>query len=73
MNTEVVVLIERETLGGGVDEEIDDDWASTVARNANPRTAAREGVRRRPTMAVVVGGWGYFKESAQGSVRRKEW
>lgn len=71
LDTEVVVLIERETLGGGVDEEIDDDWAPTVGRKAKPRkTTARERVRRRPTMAMVVSGWGYFKESSQGSVER---
>lgn len=38
LDTEVVVLIERETLGGGVvDDEFDDDWPSTAARKANPR------------------------------------
>jgi len=44
VDTEVAVLTERETLGEGAgDEELDGDWASTVARKANPkRTAARK-------------------------------
>lgn len=58
LNTEVVVLREREKLGvlcgGG------DDWAETVARNARARrnVAARRRERRWPTMAVVVVGEG---------------
>ena len=53
------MLIEREALEGGVDDELDDDWASAVARNPNPRrmVAARRRVRKGPTMAgMVVGG-----------------
>lgn len=62
------MLIERETLAGGVgdgepedgepeDGELEDDWASTVARKPNPRrTAARKTGWRRPTMAMVMGG-----------------
>jgi len=58
LDTEVVVLMERETLGGGVcDDELDDDWATTVARKPNPRRmAARKGEFERPTMAMVAGG-----------------
>lgn len=59
LDTEVAVLIEREALEGGVDDELDDDWASTAARNPNPRrmVAARRRVRKGPTMAgMVVGG-----------------
>ena len=56
------MLIERETLGGGVgvgDDEFDDDWAMTVARKPNPRrTAARGREWGRPTMAGVAGGRG---------------
>jgi hypothetical protein len=59
LDTEVVVLIERETLEGGVgdDDGLDDDWASTVARKPNPRrTTTRKRAQRGPTMAMVVGG-----------------
>lgn len=57
LDTEVVVLMERETLRGGVgDDEFDDDWATTVARKPNPRMAARKGEFGRPTIAIVAGG-----------------
>ena len=50
LDIEVAVLIEREMSG-----DVGDDWASTVARKANPRRkAARKSGWRRPTMAMVV-------------------
>ena len=63
MDTEVAVLIERETLelGEGVgDDELDDDWATTVATKPSPRrrAAVRKRERTEPAMAVVVGGRG---------------
>ena len=58
LETEVAVLIERETLGEGVcDDGFDEDWASTVASKANPRRAeTRKRGWRRPTMTMMVGG-----------------
>lgn len=45
MDTKVAVLIERETLEGGVgDDEFDVVWAPTMARKPNPR---RTTVRKR--------------------------
>lgn len=75
MDTEVVVLIEKEMVGEEVgDDEFDDDWAWTTARKDNPRTrtAARKREWTRPTMAVVVDG-GCLSESGPEVGGRKEW
>jgi hypothetical protein len=71
LDTEVVVLIERETLGGGVV----DDWASTVATKPNPRkrTAARRRVWRRPTMAMVGGRGSEYLRNATKRSAEKGW
>lgn len=47
LDTEVVVLTEKEMVGEGErvnddKDEFDDDWALTAARKANPRAAARK-------------------------------
>lgn len=78
------MLIERETLAGGVGDgepddeladegELDEDWALTVTRKANPRrTAARKTGWRRPTMAMGERG-SHLGQSGQEVNRRKEW